>query len=373
MIYGIYPTKDSTIYEATSSADLVAANPSIQNTGLDAILDISKQFDTNDVPYNSRILLKFDLATVSASIAANTITNPKFYLNLYVSEAKEIPVDYTLECFAVSQSWNMGSGRFTNKPQTTDGVSWKYRLNATDTGSAWLTSSYAANSTGSFQSTPGGGNWYTNYRATESFEYVAGDLRTDVTDIVNAWLSGSIANDGFLLKKLDADEASTDVFESIKFFSRDSNTIYVPRLEVLWDDSSFQTGSLTELSSIWNSTIYLKNNLGEYNTNSRVRFRVGARDRYPARVFATSSAYLTSNYLPTSSYYAVKGLDNEDYVIPFEDEYTKISCDSEGNYIDLWMDGLQPERYYRLLIKVVTDEGTAVIDNKKDFIFKVVR
>ena len=35
------------------------------------------------------------------------------------------------------------------------------------------------------------------------------------------------------------------------------------------------------------------------------------------------------------------------------------------------MKGLQPERYYRILIKHVNDDGTQVYDNKN--IFKVVR
>ena len=38
---------------------------------------------------------------------------------------------------------------------------------------------------------------------------------------------------------------------------------------------------------------------------------------------------------------------------------------------DIYMDGLQPERYYKLLVKTEIDGTTTVIDN--DQIFKVVR
>jgi hypothetical protein len=58
-------------------------------------------------------------------------------------------------------------------------------------------------------------------------------------------------------------------------------------------------------------------------------------------------------------------------VVDFDDNFTKISCDEKGNYFDIYMSGLQPERYYRILIKSVIDGTTAVIDNNN--IFKVVR
>jgi len=35
------------------------------------------------------------------------------------------------------------------------------------------------------------------------------------------------------------------------------------------------------------------------------------------------------------------------------------------------MDGLQPERYYRILIKTTLDNSTVVVDNQN--IFKIVR
>mgnify|MGYP007112315013 CR=1 FL=1 len=45
--------------------------------------------------------------------------------------------------------------------------------------------------------------------------------------------------------------------------------------------------------------------------------------------------------------------------------------DEKGSYFDIYMDGLQPERYYRVLVKSVIDGTTAVIN--KDNVFKVVR
>ncbi len=58
-------------------------------------------------------------------------------------------------------------------------------------------------------------------------------------------------------------------------------------------------------------------------------------------------------------------------VVDFNTDFTKISCDSKGSFFDVYMDGLQPERYYRILVKTTLDESTVVVDDQN--IFKVVR
>jgi hypothetical protein len=58
-------------------------------------------------------------------------------------------------------------------------------------------------------------------------------------------------------------------------------------------------------------------------------------------------------------------------VVDFDTTYTKISADSTGNYFDIYMSGLQPERYYRILVKTEIAGTTTVHDNSN--VFKVVR
>jgi len=85
---------------------------------------------------------------------------------------------------------------------------------------------------------------------------------------------------------------------------------------------------------------------------------------------------LTVNTLPSgSTYYSIRDAVTEDIIIPF-DTYSKVSCDSTGNYFTLWANGLQPERYYRVIIKVVTDADTVnenVQYHDENILFKVVR
>ena len=61
-------------------------------------------------------------------------------LRLYTHNAEKIPYSYVIEAYAVSQSWEMGIGRLTHNPKTTEGVSWQYR-DGQHTGTEWHTSS----------------------------------------------------------------------------------------------------------------------------------------------------------------------------------------------------------------------------------------
>ena len=50
-------------------------------------------------------------------------------------------------------------------------------------------------------------------------------------------------------------------------------------------------------------------------------------------------------------------------LIPFDDVGTKLSADGEGMYFDLYMNGLEPERFYKILIKTNINEEVLVFDN----------
>ena len=74
------------------------------------------------------------------------------------------------------------------------------------------------------------------------------------------------------------------------------------------------------------------------------------------------------------TYYSVKDAETEETIIPFSTG-SIVSCDSTGNFFNLWLDGFQPERFYRFQIKVVSGSGateTSMIYDE-DYTFKVVR
>ena len=221
----------------------------------------------------------------------------------------------------------------------------------------------------------GGGTWYTasfhsgsHYK--QSFTKYTDDLNVEVTDYVNDWLDGTRTNNGFIVKKSKTDEQSTKKFGSIKFFSSDTNTIYPPVLEVRWDDSSFSTGSLEALDTD-DMIVYVKNLGTEYKETSKAKIRVYGRERFPARTFSTTSNYTLVKYLPTTSYYSVVDAETEQVIIPFDTNYTKMSCDSDGNYFNFWFNGLQPERFYKFVFRVDQNGTTRYFDD--NFYFKVIR
>ena len=92
--------------------------------------------------------------------------------------------------------------------------------------------------------------------------------------------------------------------------------------------------------------------------------------KYPDRQFITASYYTTNYYLPESqSLYAIKDTSTNEYVINFDSEYTRISADATSSYFDLYCNGLEPERYYTILIKT-TINGVVKVFNE-DIRFKV--
>ena len=219
----------------------------------------------------------------------------------------------------------------------------------------------------------GGGNWYTsslsNTSYSKEFTKYNSNLSVEVTDYVSDWMSGLRPNNGFIIKRPASQESGSVRYGSSKFFSNDTHTIYVPTLEVRWDDSVFNTGSLSELAAD-DITLYMKNLNSEYKELSKARIRVVGRETYPARSFTDSNPYTTIKYLPETTYYQVRDVDTNQVLIPYDTTYTKVSCDSTGNYFDFWFNTLQPERYYQFEFRVDRTGKKQYFDG---FIFKVVR
>jgi hypothetical protein len=356
-VYKIVPTKDASIYSYYPT----------KNAGLDEILDISLYNSIINTAEVSRALLAFSNTEIT-DILSNKIgsSNYKAYLKLYLANASEIPLDYTLYCYPISSSWDMGIGRAANVPSTTDGVSWKYK----NTLSGSIFTSSVANATNAYNGTNiGGGSWWTgsNLIATQSFNYTTNkDIELDVTNAI----SSSYYQNGFIIKHSSSLEFSTSSAFELKYFSTDTHTIYPPCLEFRWNDFSYSTGSLNTVQSNTIS-ISLANNKGEFQEDSINRFKVNVRDKYPTRIFQTSSLYTNNKLLPSSSYYAVKDIKTEELVIDFDTTFTKLSANSNGNYFDLYMGGLQPERYYSILIKSIISGSTVVYEDSN--FFKIIR
>ena len=382
-VYKLFPEKDTTIYSAYP----------VMNTGLDAILEVSNTVPSiTPSPRVARALVQFNQDEIE-DVIDNKISGSSWSSNLklYIAEAQGINLGTTIKAYPISENWGNGTGEYGDSPQTVNGTSWKY---IEYSGSnIWKTGGYTPYVTGSYSGSISnglingvGGNWYTgsSYVIGELFGSQEFNLRSqkdlnmNVTNIVNAWYTAStespinsIDNNGFIIKLTSSIEynPSRSVQPTFKYYSVDTNTIYPPTLEFKWDDQSFETGNLSEINT-QDLFVSLDNNTGIFYPESVNRFRLNVREQFPIRTFQTSSLYTTNKFLNSNSLYAVKDLDTNEFVIDFDSNYTKISCDESGNYFDIYMNGLEPERYYKILIKTTINGSTIVKD--EDYYFKVI-
>ena len=417
MHHFILPTQDSWISSGshTENSGDTFIN---QNFGSDKILEIKKIFQNNVFDYQTRALVNFagdDFTSLSQSIVNGDIpTDAEYYLRLFEADGtSELSEDYTLAAYPLYQSWTEGVGKSEDNPKNKNGVSWKnttypingsplswsYRqaskelaipgdedLNGIEFNEYHVTfgngnqvfgnitgSNYLGGDDGDNQ----GGVWIERkgYVASQSFSSESTDVEMNVTDMVNKWLN-TISNYGMLLKFSGSQETDSTTFGHLKFFSKDSNTIFQPKLEVRWDEhlpcTGSNTGSLSELTmtGLDDNYLYIKSLRDSYIASEKVKFRVGARKRYLTKSVSTSVQSITDSYISEGSgSYAIKDIATDEFIVPFS-EYTLIGCDTSGPYFNQWLNGFYPDRAYKILLKLkYTDGQEQIFDD--DFKFTI--
>ena len=390
-VYKIFPEKDTTIYSLFPT----------MNTGIDEILDISNlNFAISSNAQVARYLIKFSQDQLNGAID-NLARGAQWGADLrcFIATAQGINLDSRLYVYPISGAWGMGTGKYLDQPVVTNGASWVYQT--VDGGKAWDTSSFNFYVTASYSgSTPGGGTWYTgsnlpglDISQTQTFTYHSDkDLKIGVTDTLKAWYSSSknifspytkIENQGFLVK-WEGSQSYEDVTGNyyvefnqnlniqpvLQYYSMDTHTIYPPCIDFKWNDFTYNTSSAVPLLNTSQAYLSIANNNGFFYSSSIQQFRVDCRPQYPPIIFQTASIYTQNYYLPTASYWAIKDLDTNEYVIDFDSTYTKLSADTTSSFFTVYMNGLQPERYYTILIQTTIGATTQVIDS--NFNFKVI-
>lgn len=384
-VYKLFPYKDTTLYSFFPQ----------MNTGIDAINQISNlNFAVDSNPQVARFLTEFVQDEIE-DVINNKINGKQWDVNLrsYIATAQGVVESTDISVHPVAQYWWNGTGTYLDQPLTTDGASWyspnfsgslAWSGSGSDGTNHYVTSSYNASYVGA-----GGGSWYysgsdgTLYTVTQSFDTRSEkDLKVGVKTIVSNWYSSSLSVDpssslpnyGFIVKWENTVEFNSNIQVQpvMQFYSVDTNTIYPPELEFKWKDySSVLTGSATSsIVTTTNLATSLAENPGVFTPESVNRFRFNVANKYPPRVWTTASLFTGTNYLPTASYYAIKDLDTNEFVVDFDTTYTQLSSDSEGNYFDVYMNGLEPERYYKVMVKTNINGSTLVLDD--NYYFKVV-
>ena len=379
-VYKLFPLQDASIYSFYPN----------MNTGIDPIIEVGNlNVNINPIPQVFRYLLEFDQDEIN-SVIDSRVGGTQFSSSLrcFIANAQGVNFNTNIEVYPISGSWNNGTGTYLDSPFTTDGVSWRNRT--FEGGQQWSLNGWGTYVTASWSGSnnQGGATWYTgssdpyntNIEAIQSFTLRSQkDLNVPVTDIVKVWYSSSksiggytnIVNDGFIVKWEEPLEfiTASAIQPIMQFYSVDTNTIYPPQLEIKWDDQSFKTGSLPPIQTT-DMYVALDSNPGVFYSESINRFRLNVRPEFPVRTFLTSSLDTVNHYLPNGSLYSVKDLDTNETLIDFDPEFTRISCDDQSNYFDIYMNGLQPERYYKILIQTAISGSVIVKDD--NYYFKVI-
>lgn len=254
MIKRYFATEDNTITNSFQE-DLVTRGTG-SNMGQADILEVFSIYGqasssaglTSEL---SRILIKFDTATVATDRSAGRIPssgNVKWYLKMYnAKHSQTLPRNYTLEVNAVSASWEEGLGLdmegYTDLTYGVRGSNW---VNSAGT-TTWKKPHPQS-------STPqAGGSFHVSPTYTVNFPIGDEDLEVDVTTLVEDWLSSDPAsktNYGFGIKFTAEVESESRSYYTKKFFARSTSYHFSkPVLEARWDSSVQDDRGNTYISS----------------------------------------------------------------------------------------------------------------------------
>ena len=254
-------TEDNTITNAFRSNLTTRGTGS--NQGASDILEVfslyGQTIDSNTTSGSqelSRVLIKFPVegtaeGQIKAARTAKDIPasgSVDFYLKLYnARHGQTVPRGPKVNIFAVSQSWDEGTGLDMEEYKDLGTSNWLKRESSTDwgkPGGEYHSGSYtAANGT------------MPNY--TFTFENGSEDLEINVTSLVEEWIAGTQPNYGFGIFLTSSQEAyfsasagvdsgsilhnpdgAKDSFFTKKFFARGTQFFFKkPIIEARWDSS----------------------------------------------------------------------------------------------------------------------------------------
>jgi len=355
--------KDNTITNAFKENLITPATDS--NMGASDILEVFSiygQASTSSVE-RARSILEFDISQISADRSSGKLPSSgsvNFVLRLSNAEHSfTTPSSFTLSVHALSSSWSEGIGL--------DMETYK------DTGA----SNWVSRSLGTLWSTPGGDILEGEYFKDKAFDSGIEDLEVDVSNIVEAWLTGTLSNNGFLVKLSGSNEDGTleRSYYTKKFFARGSQYFFKrPTIEARWDSSSLDTGSLPDPYVRADEYIFkITNFKSSYKTYENITFKVNTRKKdWQPNIYTVASNTAPIDLVDESFYKIRRVADNYtvvDYSTGSTPSYTKLSYNATGSYFDFDMSNLEPNYLYE--ISFLRKNENNYIEQKEKFKFRV--
>lgn len=184
----------------------------------------------------SRILVHFPVEQITADRTANIIPpngQVKFFLKL--SNAVHpftLPRQFTLKVQAVSQSWDEGFGMDMEKYLDAGFANWEYARSGTPWGIQ-------------------GGDYHSSPTFYQFFDVGNEDLSTEITSLVEEWISGTKQNNGIGIMLSGSNESgSVDSYYTKKFFTRGSEFFF----KRPWIEAQFDTSKKDDRGSFYKSS-----------------------------------------------------------------------------------------------------------------------
>lgn len=298
MIYRIFAEKDTFI----TNSQVRRVQKTGSNCGGSETLDVYKisgisgAIGVVGTASLARILLYFNLGEISSLMSSGMLQSNSalYYLKLnHATTDKTLPSSFDVDIVAVSQSWDEGRGLDVDTFLDSGYCNWiKAKSN-----SYW---------------TVPGGDFVTTNSASYHFDTGYENIELDITNLVNSWLSGTVVNNGLMIKLTSSLESSADYTDYYikRFYGRTSNFkdrrpyLEIRSADALRDDRD---------NFYWNRTgsLFLYNRVGgqlqnlSIGSNSlivRIADASGTLLSVTASYTGRTGVYSASFALPTGSY-----------------------------------------------------------------------
>jgi hypothetical protein len=325
----------------------------------------------------SRGLVKFDLSDLTAAQAI--ITGFSATLKMYdVFGGQTTPSNFSLLVVPLAKEFDEGGGRDVESFNDLDVCNFVTASYSGDVTTTWGT-----------HGTDGDDNLYFNinstvdykigYDATQEFETGQEDLSVDVTLAVKAMLASTITNNGFRISFISEEEIDEKTRFVKRFVSRHSNDKNkTPRLIITIPSATTVTADV-EYANYQATILNLKE---QYTAGDKVRLHIFVEDRNYNSVEATKLPIANAGVIVGAGKdvegklcYSIIDSNTDDIIIPFDDETTLVSFDSDEMHMILDTAGLVKGFSYKIKFRL---KDTSDADNTlqytigKDNIFKVV-
>ena len=210
--------KDTTITDAYKNDNLTRAVKS--NMGASDILEIFSIYgQVSETSFEkSRVLIQFPISNIISDRNNKIIPGSgscQFILKLTnSSHGESTPEDINVTIAPLSRSWSEGNGLDMEQYLDLGVANW---LTAS-LGQAW---------------TIPGGDIIVSDEIVDNIKLSTDNLETDITNIVEKWISGNITNNGLLVSLTSSLENNTESYYTKKFYARRSQFFFArPCIEV---------------------------------------------------------------------------------------------------------------------------------------------